>query len=113
MSSEVFENVAFGLNEKNQISAPFESQFGWHIVKLIEKHPVRLFDEMKVELEEKIRKDERSMLITNSLAKTMRAKYKVTKDVKLLAKIKAVVTDEFYSQTWVAPEKNKELNGDS
>lgn len=112
LSSEVFENVAFGLNEKNQISAPFESQFGWHIVKLIEKHPVRLFDEMKVELEEKIRKDERSMLITNSLAKTMRAKYKVTKDVKLLAKIKAVVTDEFYSQTWVAPEKNKELNGD-
>jgi peptidyl-prolyl cis-trans isomerase SurA len=112
LSSEVFENVAFGLNEKNQISAPFESQFGWHIVKLIEKHPVRLFDEMKVELEEKIRKDERSMLITNSLAKTMRAKYKVTKDVKLLAKIKDVVTDEFYSQTWVAPEKNKELNGD-
>lgn len=112
LSSEVFENVAFGLNEKNQISAPFESQFGWHIVKLIEKHPVRLFDEMKVELEEKIRKDERSMLITNSLAKTMRAKYKVTKDVKLLAKIKAVVTDEFYSQTWVVPEKNKELNGD-
>lgn len=112
LSSEVFENVAFGLNEKNQISAPFESQFAWHIVKLIEKHPVRLFDEMKVELEEKIRKDERSMLITNSLAKTMRAKYKVTKDVKLLAKIKAVVTDEFYSQTWVAPEKNKELNGD-
>ena len=112
LSSEVFENVAFGLNDKNQISVPFESQFGWHIVKLIEKHPVRLFDEMKVELEEKIRKDERSMLITNSLAKTMRAKYKVTKDVKLLAKIKAVVTDEFYSQTWVAPEKNKELNGD-
>jgi peptidyl-prolyl cis-trans isomerase SurA len=111
LSSEVFENVAFGLNEKNQISAPFESQFGWHIVKLIEKHPVRLFDEMKVELEEKIRKDERSMLITNSLAKTMRAKYKVTKDVKLLAKIKAVVTDEFYSQTWVAPEKNKDANG--
>ena len=112
LSSEAFENVAFGLNDKNQISAPFESQFGWHIVKLIEKHPVRLFDEMKVELEEKIRKDERSMLITNSLAKTMRAKYKVTKDVKLLAKIKAVVTDEFYSQTWVVPEKNKELNGD-
>jgi peptidyl-prolyl cis-trans isomerase SurA len=41
----------------------------------------------------------------------MRAKYKVTKDVKLLAKIKAVVTDEFYSQTWVAPEKNKDANG--
>jgi peptidyl-prolyl cis-trans isomerase SurA len=112
LSSEVFENVAFSLNDKNQISAPFESQFGWHIVKLIEKHPVRLFDEMKVELEDKIRKDERSMLITNSLAKKMRKKYLFVKDVKLLTKIKGVVTDEFYSQTWVVPEKNKELNGD-
>jgi peptidyl-prolyl cis-trans isomerase SurA len=111
LSSEEFENVAFELKEKNQISAPFESQFGWHIVKLIEKHPVRSFDDMKMELEDKIRKDERSLLITNSLAKKVRGKYLFTKDAKLIAKIKGVVNDEFYSQTWVVPEKTKELEG--
>lgn len=111
LSSEEFENVAFELKEKNQISAPFESQFGWHIVKLIEKHPVRSFDDMKMELEDKIRKDERSLLITNSLAKKVRGKYLFTKDAKLIAKIKTVVNDEFYSQTWVVPEKTKELEG--
>lgn len=111
LSSEEFENVAFELKEKNQISAPFESQFGWHIVKLIEKHPVRSFDDMKMELEDKIRKDERSLLITNSLAKKIRGKYLFTKDAKLIAKIKGVVNDEFYSQTWVVPEKTKELEG--
>ncbi len=111
LSSEEFENVAFELKDKNQISKPFESQFGWHIVKLIEKHPVRTYDEMKSELEEKIRKDERSLLITNSLAKKLRNKYSILKDVKLLVKIKAVVTDEFYAQTWAANDKTKEIKG--
>ena len=110
LSSEEFENVAFELKDKNQISVPFQSQFGWHIVKLIEKHPVRTFDDMKFELEEKIRKDERSLLITNSLAKKLRAKYTYTKDSKSVAAIKGVVNDEFYTQTWVVPEKSKELN---
>ena len=110
LSSEEFENVAFGLMDKNQISAPFQSQFGWHIVKLIEKHPVRSFDEMKAELEDKIRKDERSLLITNSLAKKMRAKYSFTKDAKLIAKIKGLVNDNFYSQTWEIPAKFNDAN---
>lgn len=111
LSSEEFENVAFDLKTPNQISAPFESQFGWHIVKLIEKHPVRSYDEMKAELEDKIKRDERSLLITNSLAKKVRSKYSFTKDAKLITKIKGTLNDEFYSQTWVVPEKAKELNG--
>lgn len=110
LSSEEFENVAFELKEKNQISAPFQSHFGWHIVKLIEKHPLRSFDEMKSDLEEKIRKDERSLLITNSLAKKLRAKYAYVKDVKVLAQIKKSVTEDFYSQTWQIPTNLKEMN---
>ncbi|WP_445715327.1 peptidylprolyl isomerase [Flavobacterium sp.] len=112
LSSEEFENVAFNLKLKNEISEPFQSQFGWHIVKLIEKHPVRSLDEMKLELEEKIKKDERSLLITNSLAKKLRSKYSLSKDVKLLSKVKGAVTEEFYSQTWDAKEKSIEIKGD-
>ncbi len=112
LSSEEFENVAFNLKLKNEISEPFQSQFGWHIVKLIEKHPVRSLEEMKLELEEKIKKDERSLLITNSLAKKLRSKYSLSKDVKLISKVKAVLTDEFYYQTWDAKEKSKEIKGD-
>ena len=111
MSSEEFENVAFDLKTPNQISAPFESQFGWHIVKLIEKHPVRSYDEMKAELEDKIKRDERSLLITNSLARKLKSKYSYFKDAKLITKIKGTVNDEFYSQTWTIPEKAKELKG--
>ena len=50
LSSEEFENVAFSLTKENPISAPFQSAFGWHIVKLVEKHTIKSVDEMKPEL---------------------------------------------------------------
>lgn len=110
LSSEEFENVAFGLKEKNQISTPFETQFGWHIVKLIEKHPVGTLADTKAELEDKIKRDERSLLITNSLAKKMRSKYSFTKDAKVIGKVKSVVTDKIYDKSWEVPDDFKEVN---
>ena len=109
LSSEEFENVAFSLQNKNDISNPFQSQFGWHIIKLIDKHPVQSFEELKNELEDKVRKDERSMLITNSLAKKLRAKYTQTKDKKVLASVKKAVTEDFYAQTWELPTNLKDF----
>ena len=109
LSSEEFENIAFSLQNKNDISKPFQSQFGWHIIKLIDKHPVQSFEELKNELEDKVRKDERSMLITNSLAKKLRAKYTQTKDKKVFATVKKAVTEDFYAQTWELPTNLKDF----
>ena len=110
LSSEEFENTAFSLQNKNDISKPFQSQFGWHIVKLIDKHPVQPISELKSDLEDKVRKDERSLLITNSLAKKLREKYTHTKDKSALATVKKLVTDEFYAQTWQIPANVKDSN---
>lgn len=109
LASEEFESVAFSLQDKGQISKPFQSEFGWHIVKLIEKHPVLTMQEMRAELENRVKKDERSLLITNSLAVKLRNKYKFTKNQKLLGLIKKTVTNDFYTQTWEIPEKRKEF----
>lgn len=109
LSSEAFENVAFSLENKNDISTPFQSQFGWHIVKLIEKHTLRTLADMKSELEEKVKKDERSLLITNSLAKKLRATYSINKDKKSIAAVKKVITDDYYSQTWEIPTNTKDF----
>ncbi|MBF04506.1 MAG: peptidylprolyl isomerase [Flavobacterium sp.] len=110
LTSQEFEDVAFSLKDKNQISTPFESKFGWHIVKLIEKHPVQSLDEMRYDLENKIRRDERSLIITNSLAKKARAKYPIKVDDKMVSKIKSWITDDFYTQSWSIPEKANEVD---
>lgn len=109
LSSEEFESVAFSLQNKDEISQPFQSQFGWHIVKLIDKHPLQSLSEMKSDLEDKVRKDERSLLITNSLAKKLRVKYAFSKDQKMISALKKVINDDFYTQTWEVPSANKEF----
>ncbi len=109
LSSEEFESMAFSLQNKDEISQPFQSQFGWHIVKLIDKYPLQSLSEMKSDLEDKVRKDERSLLITNSLAKKLRVKYAFSKDQKMISAVKKVINDDFYAQTWEVPSANKEF----
>jgi len=108
LTSQEFEDVAFGLKEKGELSQPFQSQFGWHIVKLIDRFPLQSLEELRVDIENKIKRDDRSLLITNSLAKKLRAKYAIKTDSKLLVKAKKSVTDAFYDQNWVVPS-NKEF----
>lgn len=108
LSSEEFENVAFSLSTPNEISTPFQSQFGWHIVKLIQKHPVRNLDEMKIELEGKIGKDDRSKKITASLNEKLRKKYTHKRDNKQYAVLSKLVTNDFYDAKWKQPENTKD-----
>lgn len=107
LSSEEFENAAFALTPEKPLSEPFQTRFGWHIVKLIEKHPVRKLDEMKVELENKVSKDDRSRLITNSLVEKLRKKYVVKRDEKLYTALVKTVTNDFYENKWDVPADTK------
>lgn len=104
LSSEEFENTAFSLANVGDISKPFQSQFGWHIVKLIEKHPIKTMEEMKPELESKIGKDDRSKKITASLNEKLRKKYTYKRDEKQFAAMSKLVNNDFYEAKWKAPE---------
>lgn len=100
LSSEEFENVAFNLTKENPISEPFKSQYGWHIVKLIDKFPVKTIDEMRSELESKVSKDDRSRLITASMNEKLRKKYTIKRDEKFYAVVSKLVTNDFYDGKW-------------
>ena len=108
LSSEEFESVAFSLVKPNDISMPFQSQFGWHIIKLIEKHPIKTREEMKSELETKIGKDDRSKKITASLNEKLRKKYVFKKDDKQFGVLSKLITADFYDSKWSLPANIKE-----
>jgi len=79
-----FADVAFSMENINDISSPFKTPYGWHIIKLIKKHPVNDFDTIKGELTTKIENSKRYKLAGTSIVKRLINEYKITKDEKIL-----------------------------
>lgn len=54
-----YEDVAFSLNE-GEISAPFKTPFGWHIVKVLEKRGLKPYAEMQKDIMRRIAREDRA-----------------------------------------------------
>ncbi|HLT33541.1 MAG TPA: peptidylprolyl isomerase [Aquaticitalea sp.] len=112
LSSPEFENMAFSLTQPGQISKPFETDYGWHIMKLIYKKGIQPLEDIRSELESKVKRDARSSLINTALANKLKKQYGVKDDVKNLEYFASILTNDFYNRAWVLPEsfeKDKEL----
>ncbi|EAQ41099.1 peptidylprolyl isomerase [Polaribacter sp. MED152] len=72
-----FDEVAFSLTKEGEYSKPFRTRFGWHIVQLIKKHPVKSFEEMKKELTSKIRSSDRLQLSEKAVVNRLKKEYKI------------------------------------
>ena len=72
-----FADVAFSLKNKGDVSKPFKTKFGWHIVKLIEKYPLKPFDELKDFIVKKVERGDRSIVVGRSMANKLKKKYHV------------------------------------
>lgn len=57
-----FEAAAFSLKKPEAYSAPFQTTYGWHIVKLIERLPLEPFEEISGVVRQKVLADGRSAL---------------------------------------------------
>lgn len=72
-----FEDMAHSLKSPGDISAPFKTNYGWHIVKLISKKPLETFVEASPQLRQKVTTDSRSEIIQQALIKKLKASYKI------------------------------------
>ena len=79
LRSMIFEDKAFELKEIGQISEPFKSEFGWHIVKLDEIHDKPTFEELKPDLEKRVKDGDRSKKVTSAISNKIKEKYGFTK----------------------------------
>ena len=75
-----FERIAFALEKPGEISDPFQTQFGWHIMRLERKIPKPTFEEMKASLRNKVTRDERTELSKKDLQNKLRLEYQFTEN---------------------------------
>ena len=92
-----FEKVAFDLKNDNDVSEPFRTPYGWHIVKRLERKGVQSFDEVKAELKSKISKDSRSQLSSDAVIARVKKENGFTEDFKALNEFILKVDTSFLS----------------
>jgi len=69
-----YEDAVYRL-KPGEISAPFHSRYGWHIVKALEFLPYPTMDEMKEDINGIIGRDERSLVAKTSLVEKLKKEY--------------------------------------
>ena len=82
LSSVVFEDQAFAIKHQGEYSAPFQSEYGWHIVKLIKSILLNHTRILKQSSRGRIKRDDRSKLITASMSEKLRNRYDVSVNKK-------------------------------
>ena len=101
-----FETVAFELKEIGDMSAPFRTEYGWHIITLLERKGIPKFEDIKVELKRKIESDSRGELSKQALFDKLHKTYKVANNPKVYTAFRMKTANTIASGTFSPLSEN-------
>ena len=104
INSIPFENAAFELDKKNNISKPIETKYGWHIIKFYSKKNVRKFDEIKYELLNKLKRSSRFSIVSDSFYDFLINKYDISYQNNNLDYFISILNPSYFTGEWSIPE---------
>ena len=115
---EAFDSAAFSLEEIGDYSQPVRTQFGWHIIQLLDKKGYPTPEEDYEEVKRKIERDSRSELSQMAVVNRLKKEYNFTAYPKNLKPIRNMLNQSYLQRKWkvdttVVLEKPLfELNGE-
>jgi peptidyl-prolyl cis-trans isomerase SurA len=98
-----FERMAFSLRQPGDLSDPFQTQYGWHIMKLERKIPLLPFEEMSSSLKSRVTRDERTQVSKQAMQAKLRKEFLFTENAAVKAKVIAAADSSFQKAKWKAP----------
>lgn len=82
-----FEAAAFALEEPGDLSAPVQTPYGWHIIKLVEKRPLPPFEELQVSLTQQVEGDGRSAVSQERFMKRLAKENNLVRNTAYVDKV--------------------------
>jgi peptidyl-prolyl cis-trans isomerase SurA len=104
---KAFEDAAFALKNNGDYSEPVETQYGWHVIKRIDKKELPAFDDIKNELKSKITRDSRSQMGRKTLITNLKKEYNFKENLKTLDEFKKVMDTTYLRAEWTAAKAKK------
>ena len=100
LRSASFEEAAYNIENPGDITEPVKSDFGWHIIRLEEKHSLPTYDEKKEMLERRVKEGSRSKIVTNAVNKKIKAKYGFVGGASYSPYFDTYVTKDVLGRNW-------------
>ncbi len=105
-----FEEAAFALKNSGDISDPFKTAYGWHIVRLQRRIPLPSFETLEPSLKSRVSRDQRVQVSRQQLLAKLKKQYRFTENLKTKAAILEHLKDEG-DETEIANDQLFDLNG--
>ena len=90
-----FEEASFDLDSVGSFSEPFQTEFGWHIVKLLEKKHLPDFDQLYSDLKKKIERDSRSQKTRNVVINRLKSEWGFVENQKSKNLFYKIIDEDF------------------
>jgi len=95
-----FQEAAFALKNPGDYSAPVQTAFGWHLIKLVEKKPIGTYDEMKDDLKVKIERSAEYKNLRTQFVEAAKKKYNFSENTAAVNEFVATLDSSFVKNNW-------------